>query len=317
MNTMRAVFLNGYGGNEMLEIVETARPTPTAGQVLVRVHAAGVNYFEVKKRNGILKPWFDLPLPHAIGNDFAGEVVELGEGVTQFQIGDRVFGLSPRGGAWAEYIAIEAALVRPMPQTASYVEAAALPMVGCAAWMGLVDVAQVQAGQNVLIHGGSAGVGAAAVQIAKHLDARVTATCSTPNVERVREFGADEVIDYTQTDFRTCVRDVETAMDTVGGEMNLHTYEVMRPGGTVVLIQLTDPIEHQNRERLAKQYNVIPKPVLFDAYPEGLEKIAALVDAKKLNPNVRHVLPLNDVHRALEIAETGHPGGRIVLEVVK
>jgi NADPH:quinone reductase-like Zn-dependent oxidoreductase len=179
-----------------------------------------------------------------------------------------------------------------------------------------VDVANVQAGQRVLIHGGSAGVGAAAVQIAKHFDADVTATCSGQNMTRVRELGADRVIDYTATDIRTCLQNVDVALDPVGGEMNLRTYEVMRPGGTLVLIQLTDQLEHQNRERLAQQYQVVPKPVLFDTYPEGLDRIRELVERGKLDPNVRHVLPLDQVQRALDIAETRHPGGRIVLQVI-
>lgn len=313
--TMRAVQIARYGGDEVLEVVETARPVPGPGQLLVKIAGAGVNYYDVKIREGWLSQFFPLSFPHTLGNDFAGTVEAVGEGVTDYEPGDAVFGLITvfHGGTYAEYLAVDAALVRKAPANLPLHEVAAMPLVYLTAWIALVEHGQIRPGMNLLVHAGAGGVGGAAIQLAKHLGAKVYATCSTQNCDFVRSLGADEVIDYTATDFRHLAQEIDLAVDVIGGETNLRTFEVMRPGGTIAVVLRNDPVEMANRERLCAEHGVSVKVVAFDTLPERLDTIRELAEAGAIHANVQQTFPLDQAREAHKIAQTRHTRGRIVL----
>ena len=222
--TMKAVQIDAYGDLSEMKYRDAPKPVPEPGEVLVRVRAAGANPFDCKVRRGILKDFYRLDMPVTLGSDFAGEIEAVGDGVPgAMRPGDRVYGLSTPmdGGTYAEYLTIDHKFARPMPQV-SFEDASVMPMVGQTAWYGLVNLANVSAGQKVLVHAGAGGVGAMAIQIAKHFGAHVVTTCSTRNCDLVKELGADEIVDYTQSDFRTAIKDVDIAIDPLGGdEVNL------------------------------------------------------------------------------------------------
>jgi NADPH:quinone reductase-like Zn-dependent oxidoreductase len=316
-DTMNAVIIRQYGGDEVLEYTAVPKPTPGPGEVLVKIHAAGLNYYDVKIRSGWLHRFFPLRFPHILGNDFAGEVTAVGENVSDYRPGDKVYGMITafHGGTYAEYLAVPADLIRRAPANMSYEEAAALPMVYLTAWIALVELGELKAEQNVLVHGGSGGVGAACIQIAKHVGANVYATCSAENMEQVRALGADTVIDYQTSDFRTLCKEIDVAMDPIGGQTNLDTYEVMRPGGTIAVVLREDKLEMENRERLSQQYGVTVKVVAFDLRPDLLDTVRELAEDGRINPNIRHIFPLHEARAAHQILQTTHPGGRIVLKV--
>lgn len=313
--TMRAVQIARYGGDEALELAVVTRPAPGPGQVLVKIAGAGVNYYDVKIREGWLSQFFPLRFPHTLGNDFSGTVEAVGAGVTEYRPGDRVFGLITvfHGGTYAEYLAVDASLVRKAPGNMPLHEAAAMPIVYLTAWIALVEHGQVGPGMNVLVHAGSGGVGGAAIQLAKHFGATVYATCSTRNCDFVYSLGADEVIDYTASDFRHLAKEIDIAVDVIGGETNLGTFEVMRPGGTIAVVLRNDPVEMANRERLCAEHGVSVKVVAFDTLPERLETISELAEGGAIHANVQQTFPLDQAREAHKIMQTRHTRGRIVL----
>jgi NADPH:quinone reductase-like Zn-dependent oxidoreductase len=314
---MQAVQINRYGHDDALQLVEVERPSPGPGQVLVKIHAAGLNYYDIKIREGWLSGFFPLHFPHTLGNDFAGEVVELGEGVTDFKVGDNVYGLITvmHGGTYAQYLAIDARIIRKMPANVSFVEAASLPMPGLSGLIAVHDLAELQTNQTLLYHGGAGGVGVMAIQMAKHIGAKVIATCSAENCDYVQSLGADEVIDYRAHDFSTLCKDIDAAVDPIGGETNLKTFSVMRRGGRIIVVLRNDPVEMQNRERLCQEHDVEVKVLAFDVFPEGLDTLRELVEAGHVKPQVRHVFPLREAQKAHQLLQGRHFAGRIVLEV--
>ncbi len=318
MNTMKAVQINRYGHDDVLEINDVPVPRPGPGQVLVKIHAAGINYYDIKIREGWLQGFFTLRFPHTLGNDFAGEVVETGEDVTDFAVGDRVFGMITvmHGGTYAQYLAVDAAHIRKMPEGLNYAEAASLPMPGLSALIAVDKLANIQNGHSLLYHVGAGGVGAMSIQMAKSRGAHVIATCSAPNVEFVREIGADEVLDYNTMDFRSVAREVDAAIDPIGGDTNLRTFEVMKRGGVIVVVLRNDPVEMANRERLCQEHQVEVKVLAFDLFPEGLDLLRDQVHAGQLKPVVKHVFPLQEAAAAHRLIQGRHFAGRLVLDMV-
>jgi NADPH:quinone reductase-like Zn-dependent oxidoreductase len=316
--TMRAVTMEGYGGPDTLTLRDVPLPPRRMdNDVLVEVHAAGVNPFETKLRRGFLHQLFPLSPNHVLGSDIAGTVAAVGFDVHQFQPGDRVWGLvdTLRSGGYAEYCAVNALLLRKMPENLSFEEAATVPMAGSTAWFGLVNLAQVQPGQRVLVHAGAGGVGAFGIQIAKHLGAWVATTCSAEKADFCRELGADQVIDYRAGDFRDAVRDIDVVLDPIGGETNLKSYEVMKPGGTLLVILRGDQVEMSNRERLMAEHGVNTKVVAFSAAPEILDLMKPLFEAGVLKAPLQTVLPLDQAAEAHRMMESGRTKGKVVLKV--
>ncbi|MFF7726842.1 NADP-dependent oxidoreductase [Streptomyces sp. NPDC008001] len=307
---MRAVIQKSFGGPEVLETVETERPVPLAGEVLIRVHASGVNPVDVAVRSGAY-PLLGEP-PFGVGWDVSGVVEEAGPGA-RFKPGDEVFGMPffPRAATgYAEYVAAPSRQVARKPAGLDHVHAAALPLAALTAWQGLVDAARLTEGQRVLIHRAAGGVGHLAVQIAKARGAHVTALASAPKHDFVRSLGADEVIDYRTTDFTEAVKDADVVFDS--SSEGVRSLSVLRPGGTLVSI-----MEHWNKE-LAERVEAAGRRfagVSVEPDYASLEAIAALVDAGRVRPHVSGTFPLADAAKAHELVASGRTQGKIVLTV--
>lgn len=307
---MRAIVVSQWGGPEVLTETELDRPEPGLGEVLVRVHAAGVNPVDWKTRaGGALIHWGALA---AVGWDVSGTVEAVGPGVTLFQPGDEVFGM-PRfphqASAYAEYVTAPARHFARKPAAIDHVQAAALPLASLTAWQALTDTAGLRAGQRVLVHAAAGGVGHFAVQIAKALGAYVIGTASAAKHDLVRSLGADEMIDYRTTAFEDVVSDVDIVIDAIGGDYGARSLKVLRPGGH--LITLTGPDQVPAEAEAFRTGWTLVEPDYA-----GLRAVAALVEEGKLRPVVDTVLPLAEAAKAHEIGEQGRTTGKIVLTVV-
>ena len=233
---MISAFIDGYGQDQILRVGDFPAPKPGPSDVLVKVHAASVNPIDFKLRNGKVRLLRRYRFPLILGHDGAGEVVEIGEKVTQFKVGDRIFSRPRNGriGTFAEFIAIDQSEAALMPPTLNYQEAASLPLVALTSWQALVDVAQLKPGQKLLIHAGSGGIGTFAIQLAKRIGAEVWTTTSGKNEEFVRSLGADHVINYQNEEFEQRGNNLDVVFDTLGGDSLDKSFTVVRPGGLVV-----------------------------------------------------------------------------------
>lgn len=315
---MRAVVLERYGNEpEVLAWSEVPEPVPGPADVLVDVHAAGFNPFDCKLRKGWLQRFYPFALPHVLGNDFAGVVAAKGSAVWGLEVGDKVYGMQEtlRWGSYAERVAVAAANVRRMPSNLDFVQAASLPMVYETAWMGLVDMLLTRPGELVLVHAGAGGVGSAAVQLARAMDARVAATCSTDAIDFVRELGANVVIDRRAQDFTRLLRDVDVVFDPIGGQTNLDSYRVLRRGGRIAVVLREDKLEIENSARLCHEYGVTRHVVAFEQRADVLDYIRPLFEQGRLQPVVRTVLPLSEAREAHRAAEAGGARGKLVFKV--
>ena len=308
---MRAVTQTSVGGPEVLFAAEQPDPSPKAGEVLVRVKAAGINPVDGAVRGGFYQ-LLGQP-PFILGWDISGTVAALGAGVTAFEVGDDVFGM-PRfpkqAGAYAELAAAPADEIAAKPAAIDHAHAAALPLAGLTAWQGLVRHGGLQAGQRVLIHAGAGGVGHLAVQIAKARGAYVIATASPDKLDFVRSLGADEVIDYTRDDFTGKVGNVDLVLDPIGGDHADQSLGILRDGG--VLVSLLNVHDATRAKASARGVRVERMSVVPDR--EGLVELARLVDAKKLTPHVTKAFPLDQVGAAHAFLAT-RPIGKVVLTV--
>ncbi|WP_399935725.1 NADP-dependent oxidoreductase [Streptomyces kanamyceticus] len=310
---MRAVSPRAWGAPENLVPVEVDRPEPGLTEVLVRVHAAGVNPVDWKTRaEGAFGTWGDTPI---LGYDVSGVVEEVGPGVTLYAPGDEVFGM-PRfpeqAGGYAEFVAAPARRFAPKPAGVDHVQAAALPLAALTAWQGLVETAGLRAGQRVLIHAAAGGVGHLAVQIAKAHGAYVIGTARAEKHDFLRGLGADELVDYTRVDFTEAVRDVDIVLDGVGGAYGTRSVEVLRPGGH--LVTLPDPGGLPDTG-LARERGIHTGWTVVEPDRLGLLEIARLVDEGRLRAEIDTVLPLEDAAKAHAYGERGRTRGKIVLRV--
>ncbi|MEV4195580.1 NADP-dependent oxidoreductase [Streptomyces toxytricini] len=305
---MRAVVVSQWGGPEVLTETEIDRPEPGLGEILVRVHAAGVNPVDWKTRaTGALVSWDRIPV---VGWDVSGTVEAVGPGVTLYRPGDEVYGMPrfPRqAGGYAEYVTAPARHFARKPASLDHVQAAALPLAALTAWQALVDTAGVTAGQRVLVHAAAGGVGHLAVQIAKARGAYVIGTASAAKHGVLRGLGADELVDYRTEDFAEAVSDVDVVLDALGGEVAERSLRVLKPGGHLVTLPGPDVPAGAGGVRASF---VVVEPDL-----RGLEEITALVEQGLLKPLVETVLPLEQAAKAHEIGEQGRTTGKIVLTV--
>jgi NADPH:quinone reductase-like Zn-dependent oxidoreductase len=310
---MKAVVVHQYGGPEVLKYEEVPRPEPADDQILIRVIAAGVNPVDALIRSGVFAKYFKSKLPLIPGYDVAGTVEKAGAKITKFKAGDPVYaylGLKD-GGGYAEYAVGTEKEAAPKPKTLNYTEAAAVPVVALTAWQALVDTAKLSAGQTVLIHGGSGGVGSFAIQIAKAKGAKVIATASTPNQDLLKQLGADVAIDYTKVKFEEVAKDVDVVLDSVGKDTLSRSYGVLKKGGFIVsLVAKPDAAELDKHGIKGSGLNV-------EANSDELAQIGKLIDAKKIKVILSQVLPLADAAKAQAQAETGHTRGKIVLKVAE
>ncbi|MFI9722904.1 NADP-dependent oxidoreductase [Streptomyces sp. NPDC052396] len=313
---MRAVVQDGFGGPEVLRVRQVPRPEPLPTEVLVRVHAAGVNPVDWKTRAGSGMAGVLGQPPFVLGWDVSGVVEAVGFGVTTLKVGDEVYGMPwfPRAaGGYAEYVTAPARQFARKPTTVGHEEAAAVPLAALTAWQALVDTADLQAGQRVLIHAAAGGVGHFAVQFAKHLGAHVLATASGGRHAWLKELGADEVIDYTTVRFEDVARDVDIVIDLVGDvhdRTSLRSLEVLRPDGLLVAIPAGVSPELADAAR-ARGVRVTP----FLVEPDGaaLTRIAELIDAAEVVAEVEDVFPLEQAALAHTRGENGRTRGKLVL----
>ncbi|MGW7428507.1 NADP-dependent oxidoreductase [Streptomyces sp. NPDC054861] len=307
--TMRAVTATEWGGPEVLTETRVARPEPGPTEILVRVHAAGLNPIDWKSRaTGGFGMWDETPV---LGYDVSGVVEAVGLGVTLYAPGDEVFGMPefPRqAGGYAEYVAAPARHFARKPASLSHVEAAALPLAGLTAWQALVETAALRPGQRVLVHAAAGGVGHLAVQIAKARGAYVLGTASAAKHEFLRSLGVDEPVDYTTTDFAETVRDVDVVLDCFGGDYGTRSLPVLRDGGTLVTLPSPDAVP-------APERGIRTGFTLVEPDYAGLLGLAELVESGRLRPEVDTVLPLAEAAKAHELGESGRTRGKIVLTV--
>jgi NADPH:quinone reductase-like Zn-dependent oxidoreductase len=309
--TMKAISQDELGGPEVLELVTLPIPEPGVSQILVRVHAAGVNPIDgAQRQTGA----FVGEPPFVLGWDISGTVEAVGPGVTLYEPGDEVFGLLPfpeGHGAYAEYVVGPTRAFVPKPDRLSHVQAAAIPMVGLTAWQALVDTARVGEGSRVLIDAGAGGIGHVAVQIAKARGAHVTALVSAANLDFARSLGADEAIDYHGMHFTEFVRDQDIVLDIVGGDYPARTLDLLKPGGILVS---TQPSALEGLAEAAAERGVRLAGVIVEADQVGMSALAGLAAAGKLVPTIAATFPLEEARAASAMADVAATNGRFPLE---
>src|SRR3989440_2373248 len=309
--TMKAVVIHEYGGPEVLKYEDVARPEPQDNQLLIRVIAAGVNPVDGMIRSGLFGKDGSRAFPIILGGDVAGVVEKIGSKVTKFKAADPVFAYVSldNSGGYAQYALVKEGEAAPKPKSLTYVEAAAVPIVALTAWQALIDSAKLSAGQTVLIHGGSGGVGSFAIQIAKARGAKVIATASTANQDLLKQLGADVAIDYTKQNFENVAKDVDVVLDSIGKDTLARSYGVVKKGGIIVsLVARPDPAE-------LEKHGIRGEALSVDPNSDELNEIGKLIDEKKINVIVSQTFPLSEARKAQEQVATGHTRGKIVLKV--
>jgi alcohol dehydrogenase len=313
---MKAAQMKGYGSSdEVIEINENAPAPndPSAGKVLVKIKAAGINPVDWKIREGYMQQMMPLQFPSPLGMDFSGVIEKVGQGVSEFRQGDEVYGqaslMSGGSGAFAEIALANADTIAHKPKSLSHPEAAGLPLVGVSAWLALVETISLQKSQKILIHGGAGGIGSVAIQLAKHLGAYVATTVSTKDKQFAKELGADEIIDYQTQTFEELIRDCDAAFDTVGGETYSRSFKVLKRGGIIVSM-----LEQPNQE-LMKQFGVKAIFQFTQLSRDQLTKLAQWVDQNNIRVNVDKTFPLEEAGKALDYQRDVHPRGKVVLAI--
>jgi NADPH:quinone reductase-like Zn-dependent oxidoreductase len=306
---MKAIRIHEYGGPEKLREEDVPEPRAESGQVLVRVHAASVNPIDYKLASGVMRQIMPLEFPWIPGGDFSGVVEAIGAGVTGFKKGDAVYGDTPGGGAYTQLLTTPTGVIAPKPGKLNHVEAASAPLAGQTAWQALFDDGRLERGQTVLIHGGSGGVGAFAVQLAHWKGAKVLATGSAQNAEFLRSLGADVAIDYKATPFESVAKNVDLVIDLIGGETQRRSFGVLKPGGA--LIATAQPPSEQE----AARHKVRATMMRMQASAKNLAELAQLLDAGTIKPIVAKKYPLSEARAAWADILSGHTRGKIVLDV--
>lgn len=332
---MKAFVLDRYGAKERLRAAELPEPEVGPEDVLVDVHAAGVNLLDAKIRNGEFKLILPYPLPLVLGNDVAGVVVRVGERVRAFKVGDEVYARPDvdRIGTFAERVAIRESALAHKPKNVSMVEAASIPLVALTAWQFLVEKANVQRGQKVLIHAGSGGVGTVAIQLAKHLGAFVATTTSTANVTWVKDLGADVVVDYKKEAFDAVLSDYDVALNSLGDDTLFQSFRVLKRGGRLVSISGPPDVAFAKQLGASRIVRLIMRLLslritwkarragvdyaflFMRASGEQLATLASLVEAEVLSPVVDRVFPFESTNEALAYVETGRARGKVVVKL--
>jgi NADPH:quinone reductase-like Zn-dependent oxidoreductase len=332
---MKAFILDRYGGNDGVRAGEMPDPEMHDDDVLVQIHAASVNPVDLKIRDGKLKLVLPYRLPFVLGNDLAGVVVKVGSAVRRFKPGDEVYARpdKDRIGAFAEFISIREDAVANKPKQLTMEEAASIPLVGLTAWQALIERANLQRGQKVLIHAGSGGVGTIAIQLAKHVGAIVATTTSTANLEWVKRLGADIAIDYKKDDFETVLRDYDAVLDTQGGETLEKSLRLLRPGGKLIsisgppdpafakeigatwIVGLAMRLMSYRIRRSAKRQHVSYSFLFMRPSGDQLREIGSLIDSGAIRPVVDRVFPFESTKEALAYVEKGHAKGKVVIKV--
>jgi NADPH:quinone reductase-like Zn-dependent oxidoreductase len=332
---MKALILDRYGKNDGMRFGEMPEPELRDDDVLVRVHAAGVNVLDSKIRNGEFKLILPYRPPFILGHDVAGTVVRVGSKIRKLKPGDDVYARPRDGriGTFAESIAVNEADVALKPKNFSMEEAASIPLVGLTAWQALIERANLKKGQKILIHAGSGGVGTFAIQLAKHLGAAVATTTSTANVDLVKSLGADIVIDYKKDDFEKILRDYDVVLNSLGKETLEKSLRVLKPGGKLISIsgppdpdsakdmrlswilrQVTRLLSYRIRKK-AKRHRVSYSFLFMRANGDQLREITSLIDSGAIRPVVDRVFSFESTNEALAYVDTGHAKGKVIIKM--
>ncbi len=308
---MKAVLIYKYGGPEELKYGDAPLPVINPDDVLIKVFATSVNPIDWKVREGHGKGIRVFPV--ILGWDVSGVIEKVGAEVHDCKAGDEVFARPDvsRNGTYAEYVAVRAKEISFKPKTIDHLGSAAIPLAGLTAWQGLFDHGKLQAGQKILIHGAAGGVGTLAVQLAKWKGAYVIGTTSEKNSAFLKELGADEVIDYHKEKFEEKLKEIDVVFDTIGGETQIKSLQVLKPAGILV-----STVGIKDMEAL-KAKGIQGVQYMAQSVPENLKQLAVLIDSGKLKPVIAQVLPLTDIVKAHQLSEQGHTRGKIVLQVVE
>ena len=332
---MKAFIVDRYGKKGSRRMGEMPDPQLQEDDVLVQVHAAGVNPLDSKIAHGEFKLILPYRLPLILGNDFAGVVVRVGSRVRRFEPGDEVYARpdADRIGAFAQFIAIREDSLAIKPKELTMEEAASIPLVGLTAWQALIEKANLKKGQKVLIHAGSGGVGTFAIQLAKHVGAIVATTTSAANLDWVKALGADIVIDYTKDDFTTILRDYDVVLNSLGSDVLEKSLQVLQPGGKLISIsgppdpdfarELGSPwilrqvmrlLSYRIRKK-AKRYGVSYSFLFMKASGDQLREIGRLIDSRVIRAVVDRVFPFESTNEAMAYVESGRAKGKVVVKV--
>lgn len=310
---MKAVQIQEYGSADVLKINEIDTPQCKPDEVLIKVKAAGINPIDWKVRQGIYAEAFDLHFPIILGWDMAGVVESVGAQATNFNAGDEVYGLIDfpnAGNCYAEYLCAKADQIWLKPKDCNFEQAAACPLVALTAWQILFDVGQLQAGEKVLIHAGSGGVGHVAIQLAKAKGATVYTTCSQSKASLAKDLGADFIIDYNQVNFEDKLSELDLVLDTVGPEIAKRSFSVLKNGGRLVSIasQITEDLQ-----QLADEKQIMAQWHLVQPSQAQLKEITQLANDGQFKTFVSEVIPFSEISQAHQKIESGHTQGKIVL----
>lgn len=334
---MRAYVLTRYGDPSAMEFRNVPKPSPGPGEVLIQVHAAGLNPVDFKIRKGMLRIIQHYSLPIVAGNELSGVIVAKGPGVTRFAEGDKVFARVDKNklGAFAEFTVVHEELVAKMPSTIEFTTAAGVPLAGLTALQALRDELQVKKGQNIFISGGAGGVGSFAIQIAKQLGARIATTASAQAEKQMLKLGADIVVDYTREQFEQVLHGYDGAFDLIGGDTLMKTFEILKCGAKVVSIAgvpepqtakkdlKTGPIlaalfwlASWRVRRQARKHNISYRYYFMHPSADDLSELAMLIDQQKLEVVIDRVFPFEQIAEAMAYLEQGHAKGKVIVQMV-
>ncbi|MET0670241.1 MAG: NADP-dependent oxidoreductase [Xanthobacteraceae bacterium] len=305
---MKAAYLEQTGGPEIFKYGDLPEPQAGPGDVLVDVVAASVNGADWKVRRG---EYAALKFPYVLGRDFSGTVVALGEGVSDFKVGDAVFGVMPAGheGTYAEKLAVKAAVIAKKPDSLSHVNAAALALIGLTAQNSVEDTLKLKRGETILVQGGAGGVASYAIQLAKHIGAKVITTTSAANVDYVRSLGADQAIDYTKEDFTRIGQVCDAVFETVGGDVATKSYDVLKPGGRAAFIASGQKAPPTSRTDVQGLRPPVPRT------RAAMERVAELFAAGAIKVPEIKLYKLEQAAEAHRVSEGRHFRGKMVFEV--
>jgi alcohol dehydrogenase len=301
---MLAAQLIKIGAPDAVQVNQIDIPVVGENEVLIDVYAASVNPYNLKQREGKV-PTPKIPI--TLGSDFSGVISSVGEGITEWQAGDEVYGQAR--GSWAEFAVASTSAFAKKPESLNFEMAAAVPLVATSAYEALVEAMQLKKGQKILIHGGAGGIGSMAIQLAKYLGAEVATTVSPDNAEFVRELGADHIIDYRSQDFSELLHNYDAVYDTVGGDTHERSYRVLRQGGRLV------SMEQQPNAELDEKYKVEASLQGSRSTPERLNAVCELFDKGAIKVKIDREYPLAQAAEALEQLKTGSHRGKIILKI--
>jgi NADPH:quinone reductase-like Zn-dependent oxidoreductase len=306
---MKAAYIDRNGGPDVFKYGDLPDPKPGPGDVLVDIHAASVNGADWKVRNGDYGT--SMKFPYVLGRDFSGTVAALGEGVTDFKVGDAVFGVLPPGqeGTYAEKLAVKAAVIAKKPDSLSHVNAAGLSLIGLTALNSVEDTLKLKRGETILIQGGAGGVASYAIQLAKHIGARVITTTSTANVAYVKSLGADQAIDYTKENFTGIGQVCDAVFETVGGDVATKSYEVLKPGGRAAFIASGGKAPPSSRADVQGLRPPVPRT------RAAMERVAELFEKGAVRPPEIKLYKLPQAADAHRVSESRHFRGKLVFQV--